>query len=415
MTHVMEGVTYAELANGTHIIIKRRGNVPLVSIAIAAMGGSLLESRERAGYTALMARTSIKGTARRSAAEIAEEAEAMGGSISPTGGADLIEWEISVPSRHFEPALDLLSDVAFHAAFPEPELEVERKLMVADLQHTRDDMQRYPLRLAVQTAFEGHPYGHTLEDIEAGVNRASAEDLHSWRDERVYPLPWVFIVGDVDPEAAVREVEKVLPQPNESSIWIAPPAKWPRQKQQRVEQREKAQTAIALAFPAPDRNHEDVHALHVLANAAGGLGGRFFEELRSKRSLAYTVSLLPMLRAAGGAFIGYVATSPDREAEARSALLEQFERLISDPLTEDEIRRAQRYTIGTFHIRNQTNAAQLGELLQAHMLGPGLEEITDFEAHIRAVTAEQVQRVAQRYFDPEVVVEGIVRGTGKSR
>jgi zinc protease len=415
MMQLVEDVAYAELDNGTHVVMKQRTNLPLVSIAIGARGGSLLEERDRSGYTALMARTSIKGTAQRTAAEIAEAAESMGGSISPSGGADLLDWEISVPSRHFNAALSLLADVAYDASFPAPELEVERKLTLADLQHTRDDMYRYPLRLCLQSAFENHPYGHSLQDIERGVSSADSTQLHNWRNERLYSEPWVFIVGDVEPDAALRELERVLPQPRQSSAWVAPLAKWPKEARQISEQRDKAQTALALAFPGPDRSDEDVHALHVLANAVGGLGGRFFEELRSKRSLAYTVQLLPLSRAAGGAFVAYIATSPEREEEARSALLAEFERLRQERVSNEEIERSKRYTIGTWQIRKQTNAAQLSELLQAHMLGEGIEEINEFEDRIGSVDAARVQQVAQKYFRAEVMVEGVVRGTGRSR
>jgi zinc protease len=415
MTVVAQDVIYAELANGTHIIMKRRDHLPLVSIAIGAPDGSLLEPRKRAGLTALMARTSIKGTAQRTATQIAVQAERMGGSVAPSGGTDLVDWEISVPSRHFTDALELLCDVAFNANFPTAELEVERKLALADLQQTRDDMYRYPLRLCLQNAFPDHPYGYTLEDLEQGVAAATSAQLGSWREARIHADPYVLVVGDVDPELALREIERFVPQPRQISISAAPTAKWPAAPQQRVEQRQKAQSALAIGFPAPHRNHDDVYALQVLANAVGGLGGRFFEELRSKRSLAYTVALLPMFRVAGGAFVGYIATSPDREAEARAGLFEQFALLTATPLADDEVERAQRYTIGSWQIRNQTNAAQLNELLQAHLLGPGITEITEFEARIRAVDAQQIQEVARRYFKPEVAVEGVVRGTGKSR
>jgi zinc protease len=415
MNVVAHDVRYAELSNGTHIIMKRRSHLPLVSIAVSARGGSLLEPRGRAGLTALMARTSIKGTEQRPAARIAEEAEHMGGSVSPSGGSDLIDWEISVPSRHFAAALELLCDVAFHANFPEAELEVERKLTVADLQQARDDMYRYPLRLCLQAAFAQHPYGYTLADLEQGVTAATSAQLRAWRQERVNAEPYVLVVGDVDPDEVVRHIERYVPQPTRISISVAPAADWPAAAQQVVEERQKAQTALAIAFPGPQRNHDDVYPLQVLANAVGGLGGRFVEELRSKRSLAYTVALLPVFRAAAGTFIGYIATSPEREAEARAALLEQFAMLTESPLSPEEIARSQRYTIGSWQIRNQTNAAQLSELLQAHLLGPGISEITEFENRIRAVNANQIREVARRYFKPELAVEGIVRGTGKSR
>ena len=108
----MSDVVDHKLANGARVLVQSRSHLPLVSMAVATRGGSLFETRVQAGITALMGRASIKGTQRRSAAQIAEEAEAMGGSVSPSGGSDLIEWLISVPARHFESALELLCDTS---------------------------------------------------------------------------------------------------------------------------------------------------------------------------------------------------------------------------------------------------------------------------------------------------------------
>jgi zinc protease len=408
-------VIHERLDNGAHLLIKRRSNLPLLSIAIAAHGGALFESHDQAGITALMARTSIKGTATRTAAQIAEQAERMGGSISPSGGSDLIDWEISVPSRHFEHAFDLISDVAFNAQFPDAELEIERKLTLAGLQHSRDDMYRYPMRLCMQAAFPGHSYGYALAELERGVTSLTAEQLRAWQRQRVLAEPWVIIVGDIDANDAVRIAERQInaQAANGSAPPLLPP--WPAEPVRLSEQREKAQSAIAIGFPGPHRNHDDVYPLQVLANAVGGLGGRFFEELRSKRSLAYTVALLPIFRAAAGMFAGYIATTPEREAEARAGLFEQFAGLVEAPLSEDEIARSQRYTIGSWQIRSQTNAAQLSDLRQAFLLGRGLAEIDEFEARIRAVDAAAIQRVAQKYFRPEVAVEGVVRGRANEK
>ncbi len=414
MSTVLANVTREQIG-GTHVLIVRRPHLPLVSMAIAARGGSLLEAPATAGLTALMARTSIKGTPTRSAARIAEAAERMGGSITPSGGSDLIDWELSVPSRHFADAFELLADVAWHASFPRAELEVERKLMLADLEHTRDDMYRYPLRLCLQAAFEHHPYGYTLEELERGVAGATAEQLGVWRAERLGGEPWVILVGNVDEDAALHAIGPWLPAAGAARPVGFDAAGWPNRGTQVVEERDKAQTALAIAFPGPRRGEDDSYALRVLVNAVGGLGGRLFEELRSRRSLAYTVSLSPMFRLAGGAFIGYIGTSPEREQEARAGLLEQFALLATEPLTSDEVERAIRYTIGSWQIHRQTNSSQLSELLHAHLLGAGMDEIANFEARIRAVDADAIQRVAQRYFRPEVAVEAVVRGTAQKR
>ncbi len=409
----MSDVVDHKLANGARVLVQSRSHLPLVSMAVATRGGSLFETRVQAGITALMGRASIKGTQRRSAAQIAEEAEAMGGSVSPSGGSDLIEWLISVPARHFESALELLCDVAFDATFPEPAVEIERKLTLADLEHTRDDMYRYPLRLCIQQAFDGHPYGHSLEDVENGVRTASPAQLRAWQQARLANQPCVAVVGDGAAQTVRAAVERLLPRAANGAGGNIQSAQW--RAGAAAEERDKAQTALAIGFPAPTRDHEDAHVLQVLAYAAGGLGGRFFEELRSKRSLAYTVALMPILRLAGGIFVGYIATSPEREAEARAGLLDQFAALSTEPLGADEIEGAKRYAIGSWHIRRQTNAARLDELTEAFLLGRGREEIDEFEARIRAVDARRVQEAAEKYFRPELAAEGVVRGTGKSR
>ncbi|HUP88398.1 MAG TPA: pitrilysin family protein [Longimicrobiales bacterium] len=392
-----------------NIIVKRKTNIPLVTIALASLGGTHNEGTARAGLTAFQARVSIKGTRKRSApGQIAMEAENLGGSVSPSVGSDLFDWEITVPSKHFDRALDLLQDVAYNPSFPEREFEIERKLTLSDLQQTRDDMYRYPLRLCLQQAFKGHAYGSSLADVQEVITDVTREVLSAWHDRQTRAEPWAFVVGDVDPDKASTRIERFLPSKRNRQGVVAS-CGWSGPSIQ-VEQRDKAQTALALGFPGPDRNNPDAHALQVLANAVGGLGGRLFEELRSNRSLAYTVSLLPVARWLGGAFVAYIATAPAREDEARAALLEEIDRLRNDLLSSDELERSKRYTIGTWQIRSQTNAAQLSDLMHAHMVGPGPSEITNFEQNINEVSAEHIRTAAQRYFDPAMMVEGIVRG-----
>src|SRR5688572_12851456 len=144
------GVHLYSLDNGARAVIKQKANIPLVTIAIGGRGGVHNESNGNAGLTGLMARTSVKGTVNFTAAQIAQIAEEMGGSISPSVTSDVLDWQITVPAKHFERALHLLADVAFHAAFPDKEFQVERKLALSDIQQTRDDMYRYPLRLCMQ-------------------------------------------------------------------------------------------------------------------------------------------------------------------------------------------------------------------------------------------------------------------------
>jgi zinc protease len=368
-----------------------------------------------AGCSALMARASIKGTQTRTAAQLALASEALGASIHPRVGADLIDWSITVPSPSFATALELLQDPAHNANFPEAEIEKEKKIALADLQQLRDDMFRYPLRLFLSAAFPDHPYGFPIELTERAIRDLSAEDLRNWHQKITHDCPTTaFVVGDVDSDVAAAGVAAFLTSNTGRTPTRERPV-WPAERTEVSVERQKAQSALVLGFPGVDHKHPDAVVLHVLANTIAGLGGRLFEELRSRRALAYTVTAYPIARAQGGAFVGYIAFSPDREGEARQSLLAELGRLREDLLPAADVERAQRYTIGAWQIRSQTNGAQLGELIGALLIGRGLQELRDFEEEVNAVTPERIRDAAQKYFDERRLVEAIVRGTGAAR
>jgi zinc protease len=166
-------------------------------------------------------------------------------------------------------------------------------------------------------------------------------------------------------------------------------------------------------FPGPARTDDARFATAMIAGVASGLGGRFFDELRDKQSLGYTVHAFASERALAGAFVAYIATSPEKEEVARRGLLGEFAKLRESPVTARELTQAQTYAIGTHAIRQQSGGAVLGEMVDAWVFGR-LGELTEFDARVRAVTAERMRTLARDYFDESRRVEGIIRGVGKS-
>ena len=416
---VEDGIRFYTIDDGAaHIVIKPRRTTPLVSLALHCRGGVLSERPHDAGVTGLMSRTSVKGTRTRSGARLAEEVEALGGTILPGRSADTIEWSLHIPARHTARGLELLLDAALEPAFREEDVERERKLLLSDLEHLRDDMYQYPLRLAFAAAYEGHPYGWSPELLERSLRRIAPDVPAAWHEEHVLAgSPYVLAVGDIeDPDEIagliVAQLRDRVRTPR--ARHIEPPV-WPDGRVRQVEERDKAQTALVLAFPGPPRNHPDVHALLVLSAAVSGLGGRLFEELRSRRSLAYAVSAAPMPRWLAGAFVAYIGTAPEREDEARDALLDELRATTRELLDPADVERAKRYLIGSWQIRQQTHARQLHELATALLLGEGVAELREYGARIEAVTAERVRAAAERWIRPDRVVEAVIRGTGAPR
>ena len=409
------GVSVFRTAEGIPVLIRRKAGTPIASIGIYIVGGAVEEEVSEAGLTLITARAMLKGTTTRSAAQIAEDAEMLGGSISASAASDSFGWSFSVPNARLAEALELLGDVVQRPTIPEDAFETERAVGLSNVALLRDDMYRYPSRLASSVAFGSHPYGRPVMGTEESLRAISAERAREWHRSRVLESSAVIgIVADVDVKEAAdlvaREFSVLEPK---KAPKVAKP-KWPRSVKIAAESRDKSQTAIALAFPAPSRTDDDRHAASLMGTVASGLGGRFFDELRDRQSLAYTVHAGLSEKRLAGIFVSYIATSPEKEEIARSGLLAEFGKLRDQPVGEDELSRAKEYTIGTHAIAQEVGAAVLAEILDAWMFGAGLHELTEHDARVRSVTAEQMRDVARRYFDPARRVEGIVRGVGRT-
>ncbi len=410
---VDDGIHVFRTAGGVPILIMPRVGAPIVHMAAYANGGASREPAELAGLSTLMVRSTLKGTATRSADALALESELLGGAISASASSDGLGWGFSVPTAAFDEAAALLGDVVCNPKFAHAALETERDAALSQLVQLKDDMYRYPSRLASAAAFAGHPYERLALGTEEGLSRVTVEGMAAWHQAQVLNGDVVLaLVGDVDPGDAARRLAAVFSNLRQQSATALPPVAWNHGGVISIEERPKAQTALVLAWPGPSRNDPARHAAHLLSIIVSGLGGRFFDELRDRQSLAYVVHASHSLRVAAGVYSAYIATSPEKESQARDGLLREFDRLRHEPVTDEELVRAQVYAVGTQAIAQQSAGHVLNEMVDAWIHGTGLSELATAEQALRAVTASDIQRLAQRFFDPAQRVEGVVRGVG---
>jgi zinc protease len=141
-----------------------------------------------------------------------------------------------------------------------------------------------------------------------------------------------------------------------------------------------------------------------------GLGGRFFDAIREKQGLAYTVRTTNVFNTRGGAVFTYTAFSPEKEAEVRAALDAEYEKLRKDGVTAEELKKAVEFAIGDHDIALQTRGAQVLEYARAVYSGAGVQSVARYRAAVQAVTAEDLKTTIQQYLDPANLRLGVVRG-----
>lgn len=405
-----------ELDNGICVLLKESHATPHIAFGVYARGSRSMERQENAGISWLTARTAMKGTSKRSAADIATEIENLGSSIQFSTYADYFAVSMKILSRHFRSGLDILSDVVLHPTFPDEEFEKEKAEARSQLARLQDDMFRYPLQLYFKAMFGELAYGLPVYGTDKTLATFDRRDLVAWyRKHFTAGNLLIAAVGDFDSQEIMPLLNETFGslQRRPRKAAVAPALGTSPVHKLVVEERKRNQSAMVVGFPGPGYDSHDKYALIVLQNIVSGLGGRFFEELRGRQSLAYTVSAQVIARALGGTFFSYIATSPQNESKARQHLAKEFQKLTQAPVTPEEHRRAVRYTIGVHDISMERIGSQLNEYAHAELLGAGFGDVDRYAQKIAGVKREAILQTARACFVPERLTEAILRGTGE--
>lgn len=395
--------------DGADMVVRSRPGSGLVSIGLHVGGLRATETEASAGLSWLLARAALRGAGEMSAEDLAWAAERLGGGIAPVVSADVIGWWLTVEPPAARAAAALLRLVALEPRLASAEVAVERDLQASDARSVRDDMFRYPVQRVRGEAFPADAYGLPALGDPDTVQALTDVNVREWANALADRRASIVAVGDLEPNELLDVLEPLSDWPGRT-VMSDPSAASPVWNGGRgEEERQKAQTAVAMAFPAPPYRSHDRYVISVMTALLSGLAGRLFDELRERRSLAYTVAAMPWLAARAGAIATYIATSPEREDEARNAMLAELRRLVDEPVTAEELERARRYAAGSVEVRRQAGRVVAEELLAGWIHGT-LHDFADVPAHLRAVTVEDIQRVATKVFVADQRAEYVVRG-----
>jgi zinc protease len=405
------GVAHAALA-GIDLLVRAKPGVPTVTLGLYTPRVTF-DPPDQAGIAGLAIRSGLRGAGGYGAAELAYAIERLGGSFAPSITLDWLGYSTAILADHVAPAAGLLSLLLTAPSHADKEVLAERALLIEETRQATDDMFRHPFQLAFASAFGRRGYGLPSLGLPETLANVAPADVRAWhRDRLLAGRPALIAVGDLEPAAAIDQLAGVFEHlGSRPDRWRPEPEEWlpgPLPREERV-QRQKAQSAFAMLYPGLRRADPGYAAVEVWAAIASGLGGRLFESLRDRRSLAYTVLALAWGRGRTGALATYIATSPGREREARVAMLAELERFACELVSEAELRQAISYLAGQAQVERQSSAAVVTEILEAWIVGRGLEDLADPGARFRAVTAEQVLAVAGS-LDPSRRVEGVVEG-----
>jgi zinc protease len=399
------------LSNGLRLLVREDARLPLVSMNGAFKAGLLAETAADNGITRLLSKVLLKGTRTRTAEQIADEIEEMGGAIGSDAGNNSLSVSARVMRPDLRAGLALLADVLLHSTLPEKAVAREKNAQLAAIKAEEEEVTSVARNLLRENLFGAHPYGLRGSGTPESVARLTRDDLAAFRDRHLVARNGVFAVfGDVR-AAEVRELAEealaALPCGAEAFADIVEPV--PPEAPREVELiKEKEQAVLMIGFPGIDLFSPDSAALELIDEACSDLGSRLFLRIREEMGLAYFVGSSHMPGLARGIFAFYLGTSPEKLADVKAALASEIAKLASDGLTPAEVARAKEKCIGQMEIRNQSNAAFAFQAALNELYGLGHSHHLEQRRAIEAATIEDVRRAARHYFT-QPAITAIVR------
>ncbi len=401
-----------ELSNGLRILVREDARLPLVSITAVFRSGLLAETPQTNGITRLMAKALLKGTKTRTAEQIANQIEAVGGSIGSDAGNNSCSVSVHVTKPDLKLGVDLLSDVLLNATMPEQAVTREKEVQLAGLKEEDEQPATVARNILRAALFGEHPYALRANGSPDSVPRLTQRNLLDFRDRYLVAKNGVISVfGDVK----AAEVKQVLEQtlrtmkPGELALTDAHPAAPLRQMTNVESQKEKAQGVIMVGYRGVDVFSKDRHALELIDEASSDLGSRFFIRIREQMGLAYYVGASQMPGLVPGVFAFYLGTDPQKIEPVKTALLDEIRKLASDGLTSEELMRAKKKLVGQQQIANQSNDSFGYQCALDELYGLGFNHYKSLEHDVEAVTLDEIKRVAGKYFREQPYVLATVR------
>jgi len=400
------------LPNGAALLVSEQHNLPMVLVRVVLDAGARRDPQGRGGLANLTAALLGEGTARRSAQQIKDAVDFIGGSLGADANTDYAVVALQVLRKDLDTGLDLLADVLLHPAFKPEELARQREAILAAIRADEDDPTSVAQKAFIRALFGDTPYGHPDEGTDESVRRITRADVQDFF--RRYYGPGhaaVVVVGDLSAAEARERFAHVLadwrgaaPAPFAYPPLAEPPA-------HRIEiDRPVTQAGIVMGNLGIARGNPDYEAVAVMdyVFGSGGFSSRLMDNIRTRAGLAYSVGSFFAARKSPGPFEIVMQTKTASVADAIARAREQAERIRDAPVSDDELQEAQRYLTGSFPLRLDSDGKIADFIAQSWFYELGMDYPERYIERVKAVTIADVQRVAQAYIHPDRFIEVVV-------
>ncbi len=391
-----------EFKNGLVVASEVMPHVRSVSIGVWVRCGSRFEDPQVSGISHFIEHLLFKGTRSRTASDIAEEIDAVGGQLDAFTDKEYVGFYARVLDEHMPLAFDLLSDIVLNPTFPPNEIERERKVIFEEISTVEDSPQELIHDMYMENFWQGHPLGRPISGTResvAGIVRRQVMDYF----RRTYHAACntvISVAGNIrhrEVQALVERHFSCLPRGAESMPG-APPD--PRSARVVRHKPNLEQTHLCLGVPCPSRVSGERFCAHVLSNIlGGGMSSRLFQNIREKRGLVYAIDSILQLYRDAGTLVVAAATAPQTATTVLRLILKEFKRLREELVSGEELDRAKECLKGALTLSLESSSSRMTHLAQQQIDFGRFYDLEEIMGRIDGVRRADIRRLAREIFD----------------
>lgn len=395
-------VRKTQLSNGIRIVTEKMPGVYSVSTGIWVNVGSRDEEPHEQGMTHFIEHMLFKGTARRSALDIAKALDAVGGFANAFTSKENLCLHAKVLDTHLDLVVDVLMDIFLHSLFPEEEIEKERQVVVQEINMIEDSPEDLVHILFQQNFWKDHPLGAPIYGTPESVSALGRTNILDFLGQRFAPQAvLVAAAGNVDHEAFV---DMVAPHVASLNHTRQIPRRQPPQvfRHHTLLPKDLEQVHICLGFPGCSHADPQRFACHVINVVLGNsMSSRLFQEVREKRGLAYSIYSFVNSHEDTGLMGVYAAVAPEDVTETLDVITAEMDAVRRDAITASELSAAKEYLKGSMYLNAESTDARMNRLAKNEFVFSRHVPLQEVEKAIDAVTVEDVQAWFAEHYQPE--------------
>jgi zinc protease len=393
------------LDNGLQVVAVLHHEQPMVSMRMIIRAGAALDPPGKAGLADLAASLLDQGTTTRTANQMNDLIDFIGGEMGAGAGTDLTFVNVVVMKDSFETGLELLSDMARHPAFAPEEIERKRRQTLSTLQVNFEDPGFVADSVFDRLVYGFHPYGLPQSGTPASLTSITRDDLFAFHRQNFLPNNAILaVVGDVTADEAFNGVKKIFGDWERREVvrrpFIAPPD--PTRRVIVVNKPDAVQTEVRVGHLGVKRSTTDYMPLNMTIRILGGEGAnRLHQVLRAERSLTYGAKADMDTLLESGDFEASTNTRSEATGEVLRLIVDEFWRLQRERVSERELSGAKAYMTGSFPLTIETPGAIATQVLNVLFYGLPVEQLQTFRSRVNAVTPDDIGRAARSYLRPD--------------